>query len=499
MQNRCAQEILDGLSDHTTAFEDCHSRLQGRGGRYSIVSSKLAVAVNAASHASSSHETGDLLSDELTVAMEHLDNEHSDRASLAIAKVLASGEVGDETMSVGKMEHLRKALPVYIRFLRAYLEAIERGERELAAHVAATEEKGTQMARDALASLGTSKGASDAHAFVKSISTGHVRDTQFKFIVHRDGKSRATKEMERVEDLIGFLDSAKTNANSAACEPFGNVEPTPDAPVDVSGGRKTVQEILCASTSGPASLYSKMEKITRGLAISSESGSTGRYIVAGIEGPGLCRVELYRHDILQRFKDWFDLLIRYKTAMDRFNLEVKFVGGDGKTYTIQEELIRHEQSSRLTPFITTCMEQVTSARSNVERNNSSIVDRESRLLTDLQKKHKHENVEALNARRKTTRGRTSVVLPEDEATTAAKVSLERAEDQARAAKHQNETANLHKETDQYRKDNFLTLVVFPGIEDRLKTIQKDIDANQKVNRRRRSPANAQKWVACQDI
>ena len=513
MANRCAQEILDGLNDHVSGFHEVMNRLSGQS-RYCghrDDSTFVAKAVNAASVQGEDESLH--VSDELTPALNHLEAERRDRESLATAKVLGRGTVGEEEMTVSRMEHLRKALPFYVKFLKAYLSTVERAETEHAQHVATTDEKGTQMAREALSSLGTSKGAADAHAFVKSIQAGHVRDNQYKVITHRDGKIRATKELERVEELMGLLDAAKTNANAAICEPFGHIDPVSSAPADVEGGRKSVQEILCASTSGPASLYAKMDKITKGMVTSADTGLPGSYVVAGVDGPGLRRVELCRYDILQRYRDWFELLIRYKTAMDRFNLQVKFVGGDGQEITMQNELVRHDQSSRLGQLITTCLGQINSSRSSVERTNAEIEKRETTKLDDLDRRHKRENRDAQDSRRR--RGgaarepwggtdqegdRSRMETPsEDDATLDARRALEAAEDQARFARQKSERAKLVDDLAKYRKDNWQKLVIVDGIEDRLKALQLAHDANQKVNRRRRAPANAQTWIACRDI
>jgi len=507
MANRCAQEILDGLVDHTNAFKTSMARLrggqQGYYGSENIESAVIAKAVNAASAKGAEH-----VSDELTPALAHLEADRSDRESLANAKVIGRGAVGDETMTVSRMEHLRKALPFYLRFLKAYLSTVERAETEHSQHVATTDDKGTQMAREALSSLGTSKGASDAHAFVKSIQAGHVRDNQYKVITHRDGKIRATKELERVEDLIGLLDAAKTNANAAICEPFANTDPVSSAAHDVDGGRKSVQEILCASTSGPASLYAKMDKITKGMVTSADTGNPGSYVVAGVDGPGLRRVELCRYDILQRYRDWFELLIRYKTAMDRFNLQVKFVGGDGCEITMQNELVRHDQADRLGQLLTTCIGQINTSRSSVERGNAEIEKRETAKLDELERRHKRENRDSHDSRRRGVStlangrqaGREDMTTPlEDEATSQARRVLEAAEDQARLARQQSEMTVLKDQLSKYRNDNWQKLVIVDGIEDRLKVLQNAHEANQKVNRRRRAPANAQTWVACRDI
>lgn len=515
MANRCAQEILDGLPDHTTAFEEVLVRLgSGRTGYYgqsTVEEARVAKAVNTASHDAGGSLNENVVSDELTPALKHLETERSDRESLAVAKVKGVGTVGEHEMSVSRMEHLRKALPVYIKFLKAYLTVVERAETEHAGHVSTTEEKGTQMAREALSSLGTSKGGADAHAFVKSIQAGHVRDNQFKVVTHRDGKMRATKELERVEELIGLLDASKTNANAAISEPFGQVEPLVHAASDVEGGRKSVQEILCASTSGPASLYAKLDKISKGMVTSADTGHPGSYVIAGVDGPGLRRVELCRYDILQRYRDWFELLIRYKTAMDRLNLQVKFVGGDGKEITMQDELVRHDQSPRLGRLLDKCLTQINEARSSVTNVNADIEKRELTKQDDLERRHKRETREASDARKTprvhhegsvVSRGREreqAGTPSEDEATVAARRALEAAEDQARIARQQSEMTILKEQLGKYRKDNWQTLVIADGIEDRLNELKTAHDSNQKVNRRRRAPANAQTWVACRDI
>ena len=519
MDNRCAQEILDGLPDHTTAFEEVLVRLGGGRphatcwGHPAGEATRVAKAVNTASHEAGVSLNEHVVSDELTPALKHMETERSDRESLAVAKVKGCGTVGEDEMSVSRMEHLRKAVPVYIKFLKAYLTVVERAETEHARHVSTTEEKGTQMAREALSSLGTSKGGADAHAFVKSIQAGHVRDNQFKVITHRDGKIRATKELERVEELIGLLDASKTNANAAISEPFGKLEPLEHAAPDVDGGRKSVQEILCASTSGPASLYAKLDKISKGMVTSADTGQPGSYVIAGVDGPGLRRVELCRYDILQRYRDWFELLIRYKTAMDRLNLQVKFVGGDGKEITMQDELVRHDQSSRLGRLLDKCLTQINEARSSVTNVNADIEKRELTKQDDLDRRHKRETRQASDDRKThrvhhegsaVSRGRggereMASTPSEDEATVAARRALEAAEDQARIARQQSEMTILNDQLGKYRKDNWQTLVIVDGIEDRLKEIKTAHDSNQKVNRRRRAPANAQTWVACRDI
>ena len=143
-----------------------------------------------------------------------------------------------------------------------------------------------------------------------------------------------------------------------------------------------------------------MDKITKGMVIGADTGLPGSYVVAGVDGPGLRRVELCRYDILQRYRDWFELLIRYKTAMDRFNLQVKFVGGDGQEITMQNELVRHDQSSRLGQLITTCLGQINSSRSSVERTNAEIEKRETTKPDDLDRRHKRENRDAQDSRRR---------------------------------------------------------------------------------------------------
>ena len=105
-----------------------------------------------------------------------------DRTSLAVSKVIARYDVGETTMTVSEMEHRRKLTPKFIAFLQSYIKILVEAETEEANAIELTKKDAEAMAREALASLGSAKGASDAAAFVKSVVAGHMRDNQFNLV-----------------------------------------------------------------------------------------------------------------------------------------------------------------------------------------------------------------------------------------------------------------------------------------------------------------------------
>ena len=475
-----AQELLDSLVDHRTEFESVlngfqhqHYRRGGSPPKYVMAATQVAGQKV-------------ILTDGLEKMLTILSNEASDRLELAFAKIAARAMVGDKEMTASEMEHLRKLLPTYIGFLKRYIDVIKSAERKTETHLQTVRAAGADMAKEALSSLGSAKGGGDAHAFVRSIQEGHSRDNQYILDTQQNGLRRATEKLEEMEELLGNLDSAKTNANSSLVAPFPRPPPmresTADEPI------KTVQDILCESTKGPASYYAKLAKLSSGVCVSSESGP-GKYVVARIKGPGLCQ-KLCGFDILQRYNDWFFQLIRYKTAMDRLNLEVRFVGGDGKTYTQTEELIRHDQSQQLDQCITVVEAQLREATNTRDQNHSDIETREVHQREKLTANHRNE----LSGVRKGNAPR-----DEDDVTKAAREALEAAHRTSMTTRHQKEVETLEQQLGEYRREQWCELVTLDGLDARLKQLRTDYDANLKYNRRRRAPANSQKRVPCAEL
>ena len=58
---------------------------------------------------------------------------------------------------------------------------------------------------------------------------------------------------------------------------------------------------------GIISLFSKLNKLTTGLCLSNDMGP-GKYVVAGMKGPGLSNPIMTRFNILQRYNDWFKIV-----------------------------------------------------------------------------------------------------------------------------------------------------------------------------------------------
>jgi len=268
--------------------------------------------------------------------------------------------------------------------------------------------------------------------------------------------------------------------------PFPEV--TPIRSPDDGEAKKSVQQILCESSPGPASYYAKLQKIRNGLCLST-SGGASKYVIAGIKGPGLRDPVMASFDVLQRYNDWFYQLIKYRTAMDRFNLLVEMTGGDSLVRTMTEELIRSSQAPRLQTLISLCEEQLRSANTSVMDNHSSIEMTELRRRQELETRHTRE----------LTRLTSGAPEGEDPSMKVAREALEQAHRTSMETKHQKQTDELETELREYRRCHWMTLKMVDGLKESLVKIRADFDANAKMNGRRRAPANSQTWVACADI
>ena len=503
VHNRCAQEILDGLGDYTQASQkllqelgvNSWSRYDQHDQHYCHYNTKAVARVY-------QPKQGDrpvLDVNPMAEGLQIFESERADRAALARAKIAARGMVGDVEMSVAEMEHRRKLNPRMVRFLKVYLEVLQRAEAERDRRLELAKLEGERLAKEAMASLGTSKAAAEAATFMKSIQSGHMRDNNFELVFqHQHARQRAEKLLEEIEEQTALLDAAKTNANSSILEPF----PEPPAlPSRVDGEpAKTVQAILCEASPGPASIYSKLQKMTDGLRSSTDEPRAGSYTIAGVKGPGLPRVELYSKDIFQRFCDLFELLIRYQTAMDRFNLEVSFVGGDGHVWLMQDELVRKEQSTRFSDFLTALETSHRNATKDFKAKTDAMEDYILERTDNLDRCHQKEDTKAKmeQTRRDNDRALAAIKNPLSEterATQDAKVELERVQEQARKRHQESEKTALVKELAEYRRLHTPEMVVCPEFDlSALKKLRSDFDANCKVNQRRRAPANAQRWV-----
>ena len=254
--NPSAQEMLDGLVDHRYAFQRLSNALMTQGSYYSRGRDALPYAVMATTHVDGQEVQ---LTDGLTPVLDVLAKEAEERLELAYAKIAANAVIGDRSYSASEMEHLRKLLPMYISFLQKYIEVMKSAERTMETHLQQVRSAGSDMAKEALSSLGSAKGAGDAHAFVRSIQEGHSRDNQYTLETQPRGLERATQKLEEMEELLGQLDAAKTNANSVLVAPFPRPSPIP--PIVGNEPTKTVQAVLCESTKGPASYYAKLSKL----------------------------------------------------------------------------------------------------------------------------------------------------------------------------------------------------------------------------------------------
>lgn len=488
-EKRCAQEILDSLVDKRTSLEKIHEDCNTSSYSYGRSSNSSNSGRLAYTRLASSENTAEII-DSLEMFFKALDEETKDRMALAKAKVIAKATVGDVEMTVSEMENRRKLIPKYMSFLKKYIHTIGVAERELSRKLAEVKSEGESMAREALSSLGSAKGASDAATFVKSIQSGHNRDNQYSLVTqHVKSKERAELMLEKLENMIGDIDSAKINANAVAMEPFIYVgslslRSQPEAP------HKTVQDILCASTEGPASLFAKMNKLTEGLTVASDSGNAGQFVVAGIKGPGMPKVELYSKDILQRYNDWFEQLIRYKTAMDKLNLEVTMKSGDGRVVTMQEELIREDQSDIVGKFLGVCAYQLSSAKSDLTTTNQNVETEIQDRVKALELKHRNEI---------SRNSKAPVEVSEDDATSVARAALQKAQHENLLAAHKAEVDELNRKNEKYRLENIVEIISVPDFESRLTKLRSEFDENKKVNRRRRAPANARFWVNCNDL
>ena len=486
-QNVSAQELLDGLRDHEIEFTQNLNRMSSstysrRDPETDEIIPHQRVATWVIEGIGEDHE----LTNGLLLGLQILDREAMDRLSLAKAKIAASGSVGEKEMTTSEMEHLRKLLPSYISFLQTYISVLKKCETVQEAKLQDIRASGNTMAKEALASLGSAKQAGDAPAFVRSIQEGHARDNQYQLVTQSNAERRANDKLDELDDLLGLLDSAKTNANSAIVAPFPDVSPL-RVPED-GEAKKSVQQILCESSPGPASYYAKLNKLRAGLCLSTDGGA-GKYVIAGIKGPGLRDPVMARFDVLQRYNDWFYQLIKYRTAMDRFNLQVRMTCGDSCVRTMSEELIRWSQSPRRQNLLQTCEIQIRCAKSTVKENHRNIESSEKLNRLDLIARQKREK----------TKFRSGAPEGEDASMKTAREALEQAHRTSMETKHQKQRDELESELRENRRTQWLTLKMVDGIEDSLTQARADLDANNKVNARRRAPANSQTWVACVDI
>ena len=499
---RCAQEVLDGLGDYTLDMSRLVQEISKN--PYGSSYGSEAYGHYGTKPVATVYQPKDgsrpvLDRNPMTEGIDIFESERKDRAGLARAKIVASGTVGDVEMTVAEMEHRRKLNPIMTKFLKAYLEVMQRAEAERDRRLGQAKQEGEHLAKEAMASLGTSKAAGEAATFMKSIQGGHIRDNNYELVLqHQHARERAEKLLESIDEQTSLLDSAKTNANSAILEPF----PEPPSIPDRKEGEavKTVQSILCDASPGPASIYSKIEKMTVGLRASTDESRPASYTIAGVKGPGLPSVELYSKDIFQRVFDLFELLVRYQTAMDRFNLDVTFMGGDGQNWLMQNELVRKSQCYRYNHFIAALenshREAVKDFKTKTDDMLADISLRTERL--DFRHKKEDTNAKMVQTRLDNDRALAAIKNPltETEQTTlAAHVELERVQEQARIRRQLAEKEELVKELDEYRRLNTPEMVMCPEFDlDALKKLRTDYDANCKVNQRRRAPANAQRWI-----
>jgi len=504
---RCAQEVLDGLGDYALETNRLVQEISTNpyGSRYGNDNySHYGTKPIARVYRAKEGERPVLDSNPMTEGVQIFERGRADRAALARAKIVATGTVGDVDMTVAEMEHRRKLNPRMVKFLKAYLEVLQRAEAERDRRLDLAKQEGERLAKEAMASLGTSKAAAEAATFMKSIQGGHMRDNQYDMVLqHQHARQRAEKLLEVIEEQTSLLDSAKTNANSAIQEPF----PEPPAIPERTDGEpaKTVQAILCEASPGPASIYSKLEKMTSGLRASTDEPRAGSYTIAGVKGPGLPRVELYGKDIFQRFCDMFELLVRYQTAMDRFNLDVSFIGGDGKQWLMQDELVRKAQEYNYNQFLsvleTSHREATKEFKTKTEEMEHEISSRTERL----DNRHKKDNTATKMEQTRLDNERAMAAIKNpltesEQATLAAHVELERVQEQARLRHQVAEKDALVKELAEYRRLNTPEMVMCPEFDlAALKKLRVDYDANCKVNQRRRAPANAQRWVPTSSI
>nr|QDY51916.1 hypothetical protein 1_301 [Mimiviridae sp. ChoanoV1] len=562
ISNVCAQEMLSGLYDHQEQFKTLISKLNLNERKIYNYDNELEPLENIYVALDSKKDDTREITDGLSKGLDILNREAEERTLLATAKVVAKSMVSEKEMTTSQMEHLRKLIPKYLEFLRNYVSMIKSGEKMVRSKMSEVKIEGNEMARETLSTLGNNKKASEAHAFLKSIQDGHMRDNTYTLVTQDNAESRIYAKMEELQDLSGQLDAAKTNANSSLVMPFP--EPLKIRVPEEGEAKKTVQQILCESTPGPASLYSKLDKLAKGLCLSHNMGP-GKYVVAGMKGPGLSKPILPRFDILQRYNDWFMLLIKYKTAMDRYNLTITFKCGDGKLRTMTEELIRVSQTEKLESILNCCDTQIKACKKSVKTNNAKVEDFISLKKSNLKRKHKKEddelyeslydvesdedddeeeiitkqslNVEDYISLKKSNLKRKH--KKEDDELDESLYDVESVEDDEEEdiitkqfqkslneikikklqekqvketeklnneiklkkleEKHSKETEELNSELDKYYKQNWMTYKVVPGLKEKIIQIRKDLHENKRVNARRRAPANATTWVACKDI
>ena len=491
---RCAQEILDGLQDRTNEITKITGDINNVRSTYNFSDGEAHIAHMVKGDPDEDHEFP-FKDDPLRTVLGLFKSDTFDRTSLAVSKVIARYDVGETTMTVSEMEHRRKLTPKFIAFLQSYIKILVEAETEEANAIELTKKDAEAMAREALASLGSAKGASDAAAFVKSVVAGHMRDNQFN-LVKQCERSVAEGLLEELEEQLALLESARTNANSTSVEPF-NMPPPLACPIGSTpdGPSKTVQEILCAASPGPASLYSKMDKLSQGLRTShSPNVGPGTYVIAGVNGPGRRKVELYNKDVIQRYREWFELLIRYQVALDRLNLEVTFIGGDEMTWMMQWELIRQSQTIHFSPFLSACESQLRDVKKAVSDCNRNVDDYVRTKKMNLSSSHERTNLEAAKVKK-----RQPSTEDEDDVARQARIQLETAHVTMRLQRQAKEKDALEKEVLSYRKSNTAHLTTVPDLEECLIDLRKTHDANSKVNRRRRAPANAQRSVLCSSL
>jgi len=501
---RCAQEVLDGVRDYTCEIARLTQNLNyssptdgvsgnSRAYQSSVHPETLVAKVISAPPGSSIENP--IKENHLANGLELFSQETADREALAISKTTGTGVVGGLVMTVSEMEHRRKLTPLLISFCSRYLEILGQAEQEEADLLAATKTSGEAMAKEAIASLGSSKGASDAATFVKTLQGSHQRDNQYKLVAFPNSREKIERLLSESEDLLAELDAARTNANASVMEPFEMPKPfgipSDDEP------RKSVQSILCESSPGPASIYAKLEKITNSLCTSgtpsSSSKSVTNLVIAGVEGPGLRKVTLASKNPADQFVGLFQNLIRYKKALDRLNLDVSFKGGDGTIYRMQSELIRCDIQHRLDGFLGSVKIQLDKASSYVTRNNNQIEEKIDSDMKSLQAKHEKENRDI------TLSNRRNIPLDEPENDRVSREQLEAAHTQIRLQRQKREMDELASVSEKYRNDHFVHMVTVPDLDTGIKSLMDKSAANKKVNQRRRAPANAQRWVSCAEL
>ena len=176
--------------------------------------------------------------------------------------------------------------------------------------------------------------------------------------------------------------------------------------------------------------------------------------------------------------------------MDKLNLEVTMKSGDGSILSIQEELIREEQSDIVGKFLRVCEYQLSNAKSDVASKNNRVENEVAERLKSMAVKHQNEIT------RNTAK---TVEISEDDTTSAARAALQKAQIENLLASQKAELEKLKTDNEKYRSENLLKLVTVPELESRLIKLRKDFNENKKVNRRRRAPANARYFVECSKL